>query len=140
MRPAGTVARAGGTEDRPCPPKGHGRRAGLPGGEAAMNDPHPVQPSAASAGLSILSHAREAGVEKSCTTCTGRTASERQRRLRAALQPPAGWTFAPRAPRADRIDLSRRRDKLSWSHHAEVAGLPADAPEQVELFAPEGSA
>lgn len=31
---------------------------------------------------------------------------------------------------ASRFDLSRRRDKLTWSHHAEVAALPPDRQEE----------
>lgn len=31
---------------------------------------------------------------------------------------------------ANQIDLSRRRDKLSFSHHAEIASLPADAQDR----------
>jgi hypothetical protein len=32
---------------------------------------------------------------------------------------------------AERVDLSRRRDNLSWTHHAEIASLP---PEQQEVW------
>lgn len=31
---------------------------------------------------------------------------------------------------AKRFDLSRRRDKLTWTHHAELAALPPDQQEE----------
>jgi hypothetical protein len=32
---------------------------------------------------------------------------------------------------ADRVELSRRRENLSWSHHVEVAALPAKAADRL---------
>ena len=37
----------------------------------------------------------------------------------------ANWRWVSK-----QVPLSRRRDGLSWSHHAEVAGLPPDAQER----------
>lgn len=40
---------------------------------------------------------------------------------------------------AERIDVSRRRDSLSWSHHAEVAALdPADADAWLDIAETDG--
>ena len=51
-------------------------------------------------------------------------------KLAAELEMPVG-TLKNRASVARRIDPSRRRDGLTWSHHAEVAGLEPDEADAV---------
>lgn len=51
-------------------------------------------------------------------------------RLALDLDVPVG-TLKNRASVARRIDPSRRRDDLSWSHHAEIAGLPLEEGDAV---------